>query len=610
MNHNQFNTAPQSSETTDWVPIDDRYKGKNVSESQLPGPNYGDIEKGSRKDYLSTTEKVSIAGGELEEMMLDLEDRKAGGEKIDSGAMKEVKIALEALNGDFGKDDEARSLSPYGRLAAEIDRLQAMSSGMDNPAQKFQKAQIESKIRGYTLAADKIMDVQDRFTERALTEVEELENSQPTSVRDHQYDVVKVGILRDTFSDHNARVKRNAERRAERPSPVTDAKSGQSRVEVNEMLKIQYDLVAKQEADYTAQIDPDDLESGSFTKAQQEIWAKRKEFQDNPDELEKWNNLNVGLGAYKKAHQEGRAGELPADLHDLMSRRSVKEFLASVYPKSSAEQVNNNHTKPDTQPRTAPDKREHAVSPEEAVFGEVLAAARGNVTIEADVPGNADLRVGDQLKKFNGSSRGFNVFGSAAPEDGYSGLGLDQAPTVESVQFQSVAKEAVYEDVVVKKRFGKSETVRRFQGQKEVPLPDVINPTTGQRESGVAFRYSFSPSIMKDMPEGTPDFIVNDGRTGNMLNIATVLPKSVADKLEATIRENPQSVRDIVRQLVMTEGNVPEDVWNGTRPREDDSSRTNAAMRPPYDKLPQGWHISLYGNEAYKGSPYESLPVS
>lgn len=84
----------------------------------------------------------------------------------------------------------------------------------------------------------------------------------------------------------------------------------------------------------------------------------------------------------------------------------------------------------------------------------------------------------------------------------------------------------------------------------------------------------------------------NSGRLGNHLMVNTVLPESVAARLEKAIQENPRVARELVHRLIVKEGGMDEDTWNGRGGSVD--------VRPPYDDLPKDWNVALFGDDSLK----------
>ncbi len=95
-------------------------------------------------------------------------------------------------------------------------------------------------------------------------------------------------------------------------------------------------------------------------------------------------------------------------------------------------------------------------------------------------------------------------------------------------------------------------------------------------EDSVYFDYAYYPTRCEnweDLPL-YPD--PQTGRNGNMFIMRTLLPKLMADKLQATLAKDPEKVRDLVEKLAENNGGItPEDWWGGT---------DRQPIRPPYDE--------------------------
>lgn len=359
--------------------------------------------------------------------------------------------------------------------------------------------------------------------------------------------------------------------------------------------------LTQQISEQMAGIDLEELEEDSFIGAKRLLWAEQKKSRElgDVDGVESWAALERGINQYKKALEDGTGDELPDDTVVLQSRLDVMKFLAVQYPHKPSEKSSGHEGR---QP-------EHEARREVGVIESVLAAARNNLTIHTDAPPDTEIRFGDEYRDRTGA--GFSTFGSRPHLDHGAPFEIRQP---EVVQFQRMIEEPVYENVEVRtSAFSrKTRTERILKGREKRELPKVRNEATGQDEPGVVFRYQFSSQLGDGYSRDLPTYHAMGGRGGNLLKIETTLPASIAASLEQLIRDDPKQLREIVHRLVITEGGVPEGVWDGTAPRAQarTSSETVHAMRPPYDSLPTDWKIALYGDESYIGSQYETIDVA
>jgi hypothetical protein len=146
----------------------------------------------------------------------------------------------------------------------------------------------------------------------------------------------------------------------------------------------------------------------------------------------------------------------------------------------------------------------------------------------------------------------------------------------------------------------------------------ITDPETGQEEPAVYFDYAYNPGLAGFASEqdrmGLPPYrecsdYRTGNRTGNNFIVRTVLPQSVATRLEHAVRENPTYARQLAEQVVLSAGGVSQEAWNQGARHRATGNRYNR-MKPPYESLPGGHQIFIlepmvnkYGGQAYLASP-------
>jgi hypothetical protein len=183
-----------------------------VGQEKLPPASYNDMEKGYRISGITSQEIIATTASQLEEMALDLQDRKANGEEGLRGTAKEVELALAFLSSDAIKPTNDRS--SIGRMDDEIARLQTRSQQLDHPHQAQQKKQIDQKIRAYTLALDMMQATSRAVSTEWVSETGNVADATGKDITEQQGNVIMAQVLDGHVNRHNERVKRNAERRA------------------------------------------------------------------------------------------------------------------------------------------------------------------------------------------------------------------------------------------------------------------------------------------------------------------------------------------------------------------------------------------------------------
>lgn len=238
----------------------------------------------------------------------------------------------------------------------------------------------------------------------------------------------------------------------------------------------------------------------------------------------------------------------------------------------------------------------------------VRLAARNKTMIHTDSDlAHGDVRKGKDVVNFRSDiTTGFNTFGSDSDPTVLSRGRNETAISISSYDDSGRIPERVQFQTKIEKRVPvkRTRTELRRKGlfgyepieveyddyeNREVDPPEMINPETGNSEPSVIFRYSFN-SQAAGYDRGTmPPYMTGSNRAGNVLEVKTLLPASIADRLRTAIENNPQVVRSVVADLVIEEGGVDlDDFYYG---RENDPK-----MEPPYDDLPKDWTIAIFGN--------------
>ena len=126
--------------------------------------------------------------------------------------------------------------------------------------------------------------------------------------------------------------------------------------------------------------------------------------------------------------------------------------------------------------------------------------------------------------------------------------------------------------VVVKKGFlGMGKQTRDEYTQEPVRGSEVLQ--SGSDEPVVMFNY-----YAHDIPGHERIYREYSGRD-NTLTVGIPLPESVANKLEAAARKNPEVIRSLVEKVVLKTGPYTEGAWS-----TGDEKTGGHAIRPPYEK--------------------------
>lgn len=155
-------------------------------------------------------------------------------------------------------------------------------------------------------------------------------------------------------------------------------------------------------------------------------------------------------------------------------------------------------------------------------------------------------------------------------------------------------------------RFGLTHTTEHAKTEA-VPgseRPKMIrNELTGNTEPAVRFRYNFnlrSNHASAAVNKGElPDYREFGGhRNGQTVSTCVELPKSIADRLQSQVRDDPTSVRLLVENLFLSnnDGSMTEEHWRQGR------KDVGHPVRPPYEQLPPDWTIAVISNQEGPGS--------
>jgi hypothetical protein len=214
----------------------------------------------------------------------------------------------------------------------------------------------------------------------------------------------------------------------------------------------------------------------------------------------------------------------------------------------------------------------------------LLAYSEGRTFINANVERGADMRLGDGPGQLVRGHLGYNgALSEAQRSVEWSAPGWQYRPS-ETVAFTPVMT-AEYEDVRGLYQRVRAGTERAVK---------VHNPRTGEDEEAVLFQYIFASGnfdkVQADkMKPGDKGFAYQEyrgGRAGNSLAVAITIPRSMADHLRDSIRDNPQVARDLVQKLVLERSDqITDDMWT--------TGEHGHPIRPPYEALPPEWRMLL-----------------
>lgn len=223
---------------------------------------------------------------------------------------------------------------------------------------------------------------------------------------------------------------------------------------------------------------------------------------------------------------------------------------------------------------------------------QVLECAKGSVVIHTDTAAETEVTLA--AGRVEAGYGGFKTFGDGvdspfsqnpsrylthSPDDGFPDSRGGTVHPIERVSFVPVT-ETVYESVNVRQRGWRG--VLGQSTSHQVPhheRPVMVEGPGAKAEPAVRFGYAYWPSSSYPGPAEYRE--VNGSRSGNVLTVEAVLPKSVADKLAREISENPETAREVVERLVLERGGVDPAEWRDGRGFLD--GRRSNPMRPPWN---------------------------
>lgn len=224
------------------------------------------------------------------------------------------------------------------------------------------------------------------------------------------------------------------------------------------------------------------------------------------------------------------------------------------------------------------DKAQILEKEKQALFMEIISAAKGQTRIHTDIPSV------DPLNYVGGSHEprsGFGSFGDGVEqENSFYSEKLQNRDSAEAFLLEEDMRtlyKTITETITTKGLFrSKSEQVERKVAAGEEPNM-IINPVTGKQEPAVKVAYQFDSN--SDPNYKGPKYGTQSGRPGNMLFVEATLPKSIAEKLRQEILRDPDVARKFAKTLVLNNG-ITGESWN-------------RAVRPPYDQLPHDWNLVI-----------------
>lgn len=119
----------------------------------------------------------------------------------------------------------------------------------------------------------------------------------------------------------------------------------------------------------------------------------------------------------------------------------------------------------------------------------------------------------------------------------------------------------------------------------------IVNPETGEEEDAIVVHYKFkyTNTDMGRAAAGSLPYMVDySGRPGRFVEVAAILPRSIAEQLQQAMVTEPHIARQLVDRLMVTEGGIDEQTWKNQ----------NMRMRPDFESPAYNdgqWQMGIYG---------------
>ena len=309
--------------------------------------------------------------------------------------------------------------------------------------------------------------------------------------------------------------------------------------------------------------------------------------------------------------------DVSPELHDLLTERAriqqaMYELLTehhqataaqSTTDRSLADQTKRTRTARQQLEGTQPERSQETLSdPEQQLIDQALAAGRGQTYVNTDMVGSVELTSSSGSSDKRLTDVGYQYFSDIPHAAAYTAvirneiLDTHRQTTRELPQTlaESVILTPANEDITettehevkvpgLRGFFGQTRTVSETTVTGQRPRA-ITNLATGETEPGIYLDYQFKPT--REIGDSI-DYKCSDGRSGNYLLCRVLIPESVANELQAAIINKPTIVRELVHQLLVQNGGLPEDFWEGT------DQRRAYPVRPAYEKLPTSWTVAL-----------------
>lgn len=230
----------------------------------------------------------------------------------------------------------------------------------------------------------------------------------------------------------------------------------------------------------------------------------------------------------------------------------------------------------ETSRETAPHFNDILEKEKQALFMEIISAAKGRTRIHTDIPSRDALNYAGESYE---PRSGFGSFGDGVDqENSFYSEKLQDRDSAEAFLLEEdmrIVYKTITEIIKTKGLFrSKTEPVERQVPQGEEPNM-IINSATGKQEPAVKVAYQFDSN--SDPNYKGPKYSTQSGRPGNMLFVEATLPKSIAEKLRQEILRDPEVARKFAKTLALNNG-IKGESWN-------------RVVCPPYDQLPRDWNL-------------------